>query len=151
MDKEVTCNLNLGDNKEINTCLHYEPPRLLELSSLRFAFLSHGCKTLSLNLYIELPHSVTLLTPLLTKLHWLNIKHRIDFKIILIMYKAINGAALPYTSDLTSLKLNSKYGLRSKDTLLLQPPSVRTSPTIGNWAFSLARPKTVELTNLFIR
>ena len=35
------------------------------------------------------------ITPLLTKLHWLNIKHRIDFKIILIMYKAIHGVAPP--------------------------------------------------------
>ena len=81
------------------------------------------------------------ITPLLTKLHWLNIEHRIDFKIILIMYKAIHGAAPPYISDLTSLKLNSKYGLRSKDTLLPQLPSVRTSPTLGNWAFSTAAPK----------
>lgn len=36
------------------------------------------------------------ITLLLTKLHWLNIKHRFDFKIILIMYKAIHGAAPPY-------------------------------------------------------
>ena len=46
-----------------------------------------------------------------------------------------------YISDLTSLKLNSKYGLRSKDTLLPQLPSVWTSPTLGNWAFSAATPK----------
>lgn len=57
-------------------------------------------------------------TSLLTKLYWLNMKHRIDFNIILITYnKAIHGAAPRYISDLVSLKPNSKYGLRSNDTL----------------------------------
>ena len=56
-------------------------------------------------------------TSLLTKLYWLNMKHRIDFNIILITYKAIQGAAPRYISDLVSLKPNSKYGLRCNDTL----------------------------------
>ena len=48
------------------------------------------------------------ITPLLTELHWLNIKHSINFKIILITYKAIHAAVPPYISDLISLKRNSK-------------------------------------------
>ncbi len=31
------------------------------------------------------------ITPVLSTLHWLPIKHRIDFKILLITYKALNG------------------------------------------------------------
>ncbi len=33
----------------------------------------------------------------LSTLHWLPIKHRIDFKILLITYKALNGLAPKYT------------------------------------------------------
>ena len=36
------------------------------------------------------------ISPLLTELHWLNFKHRINFKIILIAYKAIYRAAVEY-------------------------------------------------------
>lgn len=36
------------------------------------------------------------ITPLLTELHWLNVKRRINFKIILIAYKAIYGTAAEY-------------------------------------------------------
>ncbi len=37
------------------------------------------------------PGSVTILAPVLLTLHWLPIKHRIHFKILLITYKALNG------------------------------------------------------------
>ncbi len=36
------------------------------------------------------------ITPVLATLHWLPIKHRIDFKILLITYKALNGFAPQY-------------------------------------------------------
>lgn len=42
------------------------------------------------------------ITPLLTELHWLNIKHSINFKIILITYKAIHAAAPPYIISVVS-------------------------------------------------
>ena len=51
------------------------------------------------------------ITPLLTELHWLNIKHRINFKVIPVTYKAIYGTAAEYIKNLVSLKQNSKYGL----------------------------------------
>ncbi len=40
--------------------------------------------------------------PVLSTLHWLTIKHRIDFKILLITYKALNGLAPQYLSELLS-------------------------------------------------
>ncbi len=48
------------------------------------------------------PESKTTLLPVLSPLHWLPIKHRIDFKILLITYKALNGLAHQYLSKLLS-------------------------------------------------
>ena len=39
-------------------------------------------------------------TPALATLHWLPINHRIDFKIALLVYKALNGQAPAYIADL---------------------------------------------------
>ena len=47
-------------------------------------------------------HRYCHITPLLTELHWLNVKHRINFKIILIAYKAIYGTAAEYIKNLIS-------------------------------------------------
>ncbi len=38
----------------------------------------------------------------MSTLHWLPIKHRIDFKILLITYKVLNGLAPQYLSELLS-------------------------------------------------
>ena len=43
-------------------------------------------------------------SPFLFELHWLPIKSRIDFKVILITFKAIHGFAPKYISDLISIK-----------------------------------------------
>ncbi len=40
------------------------------------------------------------ISPVLSTLHWLPIKHRIDFKILLITFKALNGLAPQYLSEL---------------------------------------------------
>ncbi len=42
------------------------------------------------------------LSPVMSTLQWLPIKHRIDFKIVLITYKALNGLAPQYLSGLLS-------------------------------------------------
>ncbi len=42
------------------------------------------------------------ISPVLSTLHWLPIKHRIDFKILLITYKALSGLAPQYLSELLS-------------------------------------------------
>ena len=61
-------------------------------------------------------------------LHWLPVKFRIDFKIVLLTYKAINGLAPFYLQELISLKkaCTVKYTLRSDcDGLLLNPVNSR--------------------------
>ena len=63
------------------------------------------------------------ITPLLQKLHWLPIKYRIQFKILLITFKAIHGLAPSYIVDLICVKpLNTRYSLRSTKGLLTGTP-----------------------------
>ncbi len=42
------------------------------------------------------------ISPVLSTLHWLHNKHRIDYEIVLITYKALNGLAPQYLSELLS-------------------------------------------------
>lgn len=52
------------------------------------------------------------ITPTLRILHWLPVKYRIDFKIILITHKVVNGCAPAYLSEHFSLKSALKYSIR---------------------------------------
>ena len=83
------------------------------------------------------------ITPVLFKLHWLPIRQRIAFKILLLTYKALNGQAPDYLSELVSFKSHPySHNLRSKqDTLLLRLPHLKTKVTLGDCAFSCAAPK----------
>ena len=76
------------------------------------------------------------ITCLLTKLHWLNIRHRIELKITLIVYKVVVGAAPEYIRELTLLKPASSYSLRSNNKCMLQPLTVKTLSTLGDRAFA---------------
>ena len=72
-------------------------------------------------------------TPLIYELHWLPIKYRIEFKILLITFKILNFLAPTYLLSLISLMLPSKYNLRNSiDNLLL---------TLGDRSFTFAAPK----------
>ena len=54
--------------------------------------------------------------PLLKSLHWLPVKYRIGFKVLLLTFKAIHGLAPSYISDLISVKDTSgRYVLRSNN------------------------------------
>jgi hypothetical protein len=55
-------------------------------------------------------------------LHWLPIKFRVDFKIALLIYKALNGMAPQYIADLLSFKPEGKHHLRSDYCSLLKIP-----------------------------
>ena len=65
------------------------------------------------------------ISPLLRGLHWLPIKARIQFKILLITFKAIHGLAPKYLCDLLIFK-SSLYNLRSSGSILLSMPAVRS-------------------------
>jgi hypothetical protein len=78
------------------------------------------------------------ITPVLINLHWLPIKQRIDYKILLFTYKALNGLAPQYICDMLTLLQNSRC-LRSSNKLLLKVPRSNTA-TYGDRGFSRASP-----------
>ena len=81
-------------------------------------------------------------TPLIYELHWLPIKYRIEFKILLITFRTLNFLAFTYLSSLISLRLPSKYNLRnSSDNLLLSYPRFKSKATLGDRSFTCAAPK----------
>ena len=52
------------------------------------------------------------ITPILKELHWLPVRARIEFKLLLITYKVVKGLAPKYLSELISVLPMSKYNLR---------------------------------------
>ena len=78
------------------------------------------------------------ITPVLKKLHWLPVRFRISYKILLITYKIIFGEAPEYLSELISVKKSSRT-LRSSNQTMLHVPSSRLK-TVGDCAFSVASP-----------
>ena len=81
--------------------------------------------------------------PLLRELHWLPVRQRISFKILLIVYKSLCGQAPSYITELLQLKVQPhSHSLRSSnDILLLQIPHSKTKITLGDRAFAIAAPK----------
>ncbi len=88
-------------------------------------------------------------TPILSALHWLPIKYRIDFKILLFVYKALNNLAPQYLTDLLH-PYTSSTTLRSSDLCLLIMPRSRLKKR-GDRAFATAGPKLWNGLPLHIR
>merc|ERR1712035_195653 len=74
------------------------------------------------------------ITPVLKSLHWLPVRFRIDFKVLLLVFKCLNGLGPSYLTDLL-LPYQPSRTLRSSGTGLLTIPRVRTK-THGEAAFS---------------
>ena len=74
------------------------------------------------------------ITPVLKNLHWLPVRSRITFKILLLTYKILNGHSPSYLIALIS-SYKPACSLRSSDHLLLQVPNVNTA-TYGQRTFS---------------
>ena len=73
------------------------------------------------------------ITPTLIKLHWLPIQQRIKFKLLLLVYKGLNGLVPSYVSSLL-LFCTCTRSLRSSDKELLQVPKsigLRHMETVG--------------------
>ena len=73
------------------------------------------------------------------KLHWLPLNKRIRFKILLLVYKCLNGLAPIYLSELLRYS-NSPRLLRSSSQNFLAVPGSRLK-TYGDRAFSVVAPK----------
>ena len=78
-------------------------------------------------------------TPLLKELHWLPIPYRIDFKILMLTYKALHSLAPSYLTSLLSPRTCTRT-LRSSDCLVLTVPRSHTS-SFGDRAFSVYAPR----------
>jgi hypothetical protein len=77
-------------------------------------------------------------TSLLKTLHWLPVRYRIQYKILLLTYKCLNGVAPAYLTELLSLSTPTRT-LRSSNQLLLQVPRTRLV-SAGDRAFVKAAP-----------
>ena len=71
---------------------------------------------------------------MLKNVHWLPVKLRITFKILLLTYKILNEQSPSYPTSLIS-SYKPVRSLRSSDHLLLQVPNVMTA-TYGQRTFS---------------
>lgn len=92
------------------------------------------------------------ITPLLFDLHWLPVKFRIVFKILLITFKVLKGLAPTYLAFVISIKSPSRYNfMSSRDNLLLSYLKKLSKVTIGDRSFTSAEPKLWNALPLEIR
>ena len=78
------------------------------------------------------------ITPVLVDLHWLPVKQRIDFKILLLTYKALNGLAPAYLRE-QLVPYSPTRTLRSKENHQLTSPRCRLE-NFGKRSFAAAAP-----------
>ena len=75
---------------------------------------------------------------MLASLHWLPVKARDDFKVLMLTYKALHGLAPTHLYDLVLLYIPTGT-LQSQDTGLLIVPRI-SKQTVGGRAFSYRAP-----------
>lgn len=78
------------------------------------------------------------ITPILCELHWLPVSFRITYKILLIVYKSLNGLAPVYISELINL-YSPLRNLRSSNLCLLQ--GRRAKHSWGDRSFHVIAPR----------
>ena len=77
------------------------------------------------------------ITPALKELHWLPVQQRIEFKILLLTYKALNNMALSYITSMFTMQAQERYSLRSNASLKLKIPRTKYK-TCGDTAVPVA-------------
>ena len=81
------------------------------------------------------------ITPLFQDLHWLPVKMRIMFKILLLTFKALHQLAPSYLLELIIITTPGRYNLRtSNNGLLLSHPRGKSKKTLGDRSFMVAAP-----------
>ena len=91
------------------------------------------------------------ITPVLYELHWLPVKMRIHFKLLLLMYRCVQQTALAYLCELIHNKKKSSYGIRSYALDHLHVPDSAGSKLYGDRAFCLSGPTEWNKRSLEIR
>ena len=90
------------------------------------------------------------ITPVLYELHWLPVKMRIRFKLLLLMYRCVQQTAPAYLCELIQPKKKSKYGIRSYSLDHLHVPD-SGSKSYGDRAFCVSGPTEWNKLSLEIR
>ena len=81
------------------------------------------------------------ITPVLRDLHWLPVQARIEFKLLLLIWRSLNGLAPSYISQLINIRPCTR-NLRSSARLLLSaPPSRPKSSFYAERSFIHAAPR----------
>ena len=80
------------------------------------------------------------ITPILINLHWLPVRYRINFKILLLTFQALHGTAPSYINDLIHTKTNTRYLLSPNEGVLLKHPSGQRKKSFGDRSFSVVAP-----------
>jgi hypothetical protein len=80
------------------------------------------------------------ITPVLYELHWLPVKYRIMYKILLLVYKAIHNIAPQYICAILSEYCPNRADMRSADQFLLTVPR-SNMVRAGDRCFTVAAPK----------
>ena len=91
------------------------------------------------------------INPVLYNLHWLRVNFRIQFKILMITFKAIHGMAPTYLSDLICIRSSSRYSLRNNDTIFLERPKGVMHTTLGARSFHASAPALWNSLPAYIR
>ncbi|KAK6171831.1 hypothetical protein SNE40_018257 [Patella caerulea] len=79
------------------------------------------------------------ITPILFNLHWLPITYRIDYKILLLTFKCLNGLAPVYLSQLLNQYQPNRQLRSSSDNWLLCESNAKSST--GERSFAVKAPK----------
>ena len=88
---------------------------------------------------ITRPRKCDYITPILFHLHWLPVSEQINFKILLLTFKALHQQSPTYIQDLITRYLQSR-SLQSSFMLSLNPVSFNLK-TYGSRAFAVSTPK----------
>ena len=88
---------------------------------------------------ITRPRKCDYITPILFHLHWLPVSEQINFKILLLTFKALHQQSPTYIQDLITRYLLSR-SLQSSFMLSLNPVSFNLK-TYGSRAFAVSTPK----------
>ena len=88
-------------------------------------------------------------TPIRMELHWLPVESRISFKILVYVYKAVNGLAPGYIQELLTPRTRNSRLRQLHDELQLATPIA--AKVVGHQAFSIAAPRLWNELPLSIR
>ena len=134
------------NDEDVSPCFHNVPHRLLQLPVLyglpnnQLAKIQRVLNAVpSARLVCTAPRfcHICHITPIMRDLHWVPIRARINFKVLLLTFKALHGLAPQYLQSLISVKTPC-YNLKGSNTLLLAMPSVKSKAMLGDRAFAIA-------------